>query len=253
MLAVSKRLPLVFLLGLLAGVGGESLLYFQGQCVSAERALREDFRVVLFLPRELEGGKEKILEEQLRSLDGVADVEIISRAAALARLKLIEPELVESVVLVGDNPLLPAFEVRLAGESLGHIEDWINQALRLGDWADIRYKEAEVEAILKAQFYGRFLSLVLSALVCLVAAMALAALWSSGSATLAGGRRQIQGPFKSAAVASAGAAFAGVSVYFMLLPMRQLSAWWAWPSAGSQVALVFGAAVVGWALGGDGD
>ncbi|MBI3552337.1 MAG: hypothetical protein HY077_07450 [Elusimicrobia bacterium] len=248
MTAGPKRFVPLFLLGLTAGVAGESLLFLERQCESVERALRDDFRVVLFLRKEPEEGKRKILEEELRSLPQVDEVRGITRAEALANLRRADPELVESVVLVGDNPLHSAFEVRLDDAGLLRIEEWISSAQGLADWGDIRYKPSQVEAILQAQFYGRFLGLALSAIVCLAAAMALGWVWTAGRRARGWGRRELAHCAVHSLLAAAGAALGGGLVFLLVLPMRQLSPWWSWPAAGAQAALLACAAVGGWTL-----
>jgi cell division protein FtsX len=251
-----KRLFLASLLGLAAGLGGETLLFLAGQCGRIETSLRDDFKVVFFLRADLDEGKRKIIEEQFRAFPEVEDVRGISKQEALTDLKRTDPELVDSIILVGENPLQNAYEVRLGEAGVARLQDWLGRAQELADWADIRYKPSEVEAILRVQFYGRFLSLALSAIACLIGAMALGGLWSTG-------RRGGRGSFKlraelahcglHAALGAAGAAVGATVVFMMVLPMRQLSSWWAWPSSASQLGLAVGAAVIGWALCADGD
>jgi hypothetical protein len=244
----SERVFLTFLFGLAAGLGGESLLFLDRQCASLETSLREDFRVVLFMRKEPEEGKRRIIEEQLRALPDVEDVRGVSRAEALAALRRSDPALVESIVLVGDNPLHSAFEVRLGSAGLGRLEDWIGSAQPLADWSDIRYKPAQVEAILQAQFFGRFLGVALSAVVCIAGAMALLWLWSLGGSKGRGfwNQREMASGVLHAGSAAAGAALGGGIVFLLVLPMRQLSPWWAWPAAGAQAALAACAAAAGW-------
>jgi len=251
-----KRLFLASLLGLSAGLGGESLLFLEGQCGRIETSLRDDFKVVLFLRNDLDEGKRKILEEQLRAFPEVEDVRGVSKQEALANLKRADPELVDSIILVGENPLHSAYEVRLGEAGIGRLEDWLSRAQELADWADIRYKPSEVEAILRVQFYGRFLSLALSAIACLVAAMALGGLWSTGRRGGRGGfkgRAELAHSGLHAIMGAAGAAVGACAVFLMVLPMRQLSSWWAWPSSSSQMGLAVCAAVIGWVLCVDGD
>lgn len=247
--AGSRRTFLILLTGLAAGIGGESLLFLQRQCLRAEHALRDDFRVILFLRKDLEPSKQKILEEQLRAMPEVEDARGISSQEALETLRRADPELVESVVLVGDNPLQPAYEVRLAEAALGRLEEWISRAQSLADWADVRYKPAEVEMILQAQFYERFLSLALSAIACLIGAMALAALLALGRPPRGEpAARRGPAPARQALVCAASAALGAGLIFLLVSPMRHVSAWWAWPAAPSQAWLLLGAGVVGWVL-----
>ena len=155
---VRSRLALSILVGLIAGLGGETLLFLQRQCRLVEESMREDFRVLLFLKDDLDEGRQKVLEERLRALPDVDDVRAVSRQEQLAALKREDPELVESVALLGDNPLTPAFEVSLGEAGVSRVAQWLSQAQPLADWADARYKPAQVQAILQAQFYRQALA-----------------------------------------------------------------------------------------------
>jgi hypothetical protein len=240
-----SRLSLCVLLGLVAGLGGETLLFMQRQCRVVEESLRDDFRVLLFLRADLDDGKQKVLEERLRSLPDVDDVRGVSRQEQLAALKKDDPELIESVALIGDNPLMPAFEVRLGEAGIAKIAQWLTQAQPLADWADVRYKPAQVQAILQAQLYARFLDLALAALVCLGAALALAGIWSAGRA----GSLLLRREGALAALLTALGAVGGVGlVCLMVLPLRSVAPWWGWPTVGGQLALLAGSSAAGWVL-----
>src|SRR5688500_11566133 len=103
------------------------LLFLERQCAKVESVLKEDFRVVLFLKEDPAPGREKVLAEQLLGLPGVQDARFISRQEALAELRRDEPELVESALLLSDNPLLPAFEVKLDDDNLARAPQWISE------------------------------------------------------------------------------------------------------------------------------
>jgi hypothetical protein len=241
-----SRLALCALVGLLAGFGGETLLFVQRQCRAVEAGLREDFRVMLFLSSDMDAGKQKVIEEQLRALPDVDDVRSVSRQEQLSELRRDDPELVDSVALIGDNPLMPAFEVRLGEGGVAKIAQWLAQAQPLADWADVRYKPAQVQAILQAQFYARFLDLALAALVCLAAALALAGVWVMGKHHGHGAWRRHG--FTAAAVSAAGAAAGGALVGVMVLPLKALAPWFSWPTLGGQLALLLAAGSAGWVL-----
>ena len=242
---MAKRLILALLLGLAAGWAGETLLLLERHCTQAERLLREDFAVLLFLKEEPEASRQKVLAEKLLALPRVAAACYVSSQEALSRVRRADPELVESVTLVGDNPLQPAYEVRLT--SLERLEEWLSQAQALADWADIRYKPAQVKAALQAGFYASFLNLAWSALLCLGGLMAAAALWASRRGGLS--RRGALAALSSAAGAGCGAVLASLAAW----PIRAVSPWWAWPSGGCQALLLLGAAAAGWVLCGSGE
>lgn len=246
-----RRALLAFAFGLIGGLGGQALLFLEKQCLKIEGALISDFRILLFLGAELDAGRLKVIEEGLWAIPDVAEVRVVSKQEALSALRLREPELVESIALVSDNPLKPAYEVRLARRSLSRVPQWIAQAQGVAPWADVRYKPAQVEAILQAQFYGYFIQLALSAMACVTALMVLGGLWPSGKA---GGKAWTGPGGRWEAIAAAGLAagvggMAGAAVTsLMVLPMRLLTPWWAWPSAAKLAVLLVGVSAAGGAL-----
>ena len=253
----TARLSSAVLLGLLAGLGGETLLFLERQCWRIEETLRRDFRVVLFLKGEPPETRLKVVEERLLALPDVDEVRYISARDALAALHRQEPELVDAVTLVGENPLQPAFEVRLDGEGIARLPEWIAQAEPAGDWADIRYKPAQAQALLQARFYGHFLSLVFSASLLAAGGLGLLGVWTLARrprawAALAHGGLRAAAASAGTAAASAGGAAAGAALAaLMALPMRLYTPWWAWPSGPRQLFLGLGAALAGWVLCGN--
>src|ERR1035437_7193746 len=167
----------VFLFAATAAMAGQTLILAEGQCRRLETALRDDFRVVLFLRGPLEDSKRLVLEEKLRAQPEVADVRYVSPEEGLAALRREDPELVDSVALVGENPLPGAFEIRPAPEALPRVAAWIDSVSAFADWSDVRWKPAQLEAILRARLYGPWLRLTLSTLFCAAAALALWALF----------------------------------------------------------------------------
>lgn len=229
-----------FAVGLLLGLGGEALLFLRGQGQAAEEALREDFRVVFFLKEDMPEGRLKVLEEQVRALPEVEEARAVTSREALAALRREEPELVESILLLKDNPLNPAVEVRLSPSALGGLLHWVEEAKALTDWADIRYKGSQVQAALQAQFYAHFIDLTARACACVLAALFLAWLWARREGTAAW-----KTPAAAAALSVLGAAAGAACVLAAALPMRELSPWWAWPQAAAQASLLLSAAAAG--------
>src|SRR4051812_33950795 len=123
-----SRFFLAFLFGVLAGLGGETLLFLERQCGRIEDVLREDFRLILFLNSDLEAGRQKVVEEQLRAMPQVQSARFVSRQEAISALRRDDPELVESVVSLAENPLNPSFEVKLRPGAIGSVADFIRGA-----------------------------------------------------------------------------------------------------------------------------
>src|SRR5437016_5956260 len=122
-----SRFFLAFLVGLLAGTGGETLLFIERQCGRAAELLRDDFKLILFLREELDGGRQKVREEQLRAMPDVENARYVSPQEAMAALRREDPDLVESVVSVSESPLSPAFEVKLRPAAIGRVGQWLEQ------------------------------------------------------------------------------------------------------------------------------
>lgn len=234
-----------FLVGAACGLGGATLLLLQRQCARVETSLREDFRVVLFLKSDLAEGPGKVLEEKLRALPSVEDVRAVSKRDALDALRREEPELVASLSFLSDNPLNPAYEVKLGPAALGRLPQWLEQAQDLNEWSDIRYKAAEVEAILQAAVFARFIGVALSGLVCLTAFLALAGLWSGRSWAP---NAKLWSHFDAAAVAGLGGAFGALAAVGFALPLKAAAPGWAWPSGWQHAAVLLCAATSGWVL-----
>lgn len=238
----SSRVLAAFLVGLIAGLVGETLLFLERQSAKIESVLVDDFRVVLFLKSDPEAGRERVLEEQLLGLPGVLEARYVSRRDALAALRRDEPDLVESALLLSDNPLLPAFEVKLDEDSLARVGQWVVEAQDVADWADVRYKSGQVQAALQAQFYRHTINIVLSAAVCAASLLLLTGLWPAGRVVAR--RHEWESGLSAAAGGLAGAGLTGLVV----LQVRMLTPWWAWPSAPRQFLLAAGASALGWIL-----
>ncbi len=239
-MGAKSRAAWVFAFAAAAALAGQTLLLVERQCSRLETALREDFRVVLFLRGPLEDSKRLVLEEKLRAQPEVADVRYVSPEESLASLRRDDPELVDSVALVGENPLPGAFEVRPAPEALAHLAAWIGSAEGLADWSDVRWKPAQLQAVLRARLYGRWLRLALSSLLCAAAALALWALLGS----LNGPARDRRLPWAGALGGAAGLALAA----FVAWPLRRDGLLWAEPAAWTQAAVVAACAALGWSL-----
>ena len=239
-----SRAAWVFALAAAAGLAGQTLLFVESHCSRLAAALRDDFRVVLFLaaPARSEGGRLKILEEKIRSQPEVIEVRFISADEAYAALKRDDPELAESVALVGDNPLPAAFEVRPSAEALTHLGAWLDGARRLADWSDIRYKSGQLQSLLRLRFYAYLLRVTLSALLCLISGLGLALLYTAARAPAAAQTRSL------AAWAGLGGVCGMVLAVLIAWPLRRDELLWAWPTLPAQAALLTLCVSLGWSL-----
>lgn len=236
MTAKSSRLFVLSACALLGGLLGESLLFLERQSGKAAELLLADFRAVVFLKPGVGEDRVKVVSDKLRALGSIEDLRYVSRDEAFAGLRRADPELVDSIALLGENPLQPAIEARFAEGSVGRTAQWVESAYSLGEVSEIRYKSAQVRAILQAQFYRHFLRLILDMALLIVAIVLAYTLWSAGPShpDRENGVRAF-----SAAVGAAGGMMAA---YLLVWPLRGLYAWWAWPSISSQALLLIGAA-----------
>jgi hypothetical protein len=236
----NARAAWVFAFAAAAALAGQTLLFVEGQCRRLEAALRDDFRVVFFLRGALEESKRVVLEEKLRASPDVAEARYVSPEESLATLKRSDAELVDSVAFVGDNPLPGAFEIRPNSDALPRLATWIDSAEGLADWSDVRWKTAQLQAILRARLYAHWLRVTLSALFCSAAALALWALFGSLSPAAREARLVWAGAFGGAA---------GLAVSALVAwPLHRDGLLWAWPAAWTQVATIAACGTLGWSL-----
>jgi hypothetical protein len=239
-MGAKARASWVFAFAAAAALAGQTLLLVEGQCRRLESALRDDFRVVLFLHGPMDDSKRLVLEEKLRAQTEAAEVRYVSPDDGLAALRRDDPELADSVALVGENPLPGAFEIKPSAEALPRLAAWIDGVSALADWSDVRWKPAQLQAILRARLYGHWIRLTLSTLFCAAAALALWARFGP----LRGHARDRRLPWAGALGGAAGLAFAALVAW----PLRRDGLLWAWPPAWTQAAAVAACAALGWSL-----
>ncbi len=224
-----RRFGAAYALGSILGLMGASLLFLENSCRSIESSLLEEFRIIAFLKPDLDEGRRLIVEEKLGALPDVAQTRFVSPQQSLDALKKEDPDLAESLALVGENPLPGAFEVRLDPEAVSRVSQWVLEAYGLTELADIRYQPVLVQAILQVQFYSRFLALVRGAALSLGVALLLGSMWLSGPkrAESGAGESSSEAAGVSWAVSAVGLAmglFSGAGLSYLLIsPIRQLS------------------------------
>jgi hypothetical protein len=238
-MSARSRAAWLFALGAGIGLAVSTLLFLERQSVRLEASLREDFRVIFFLRGAVDEPRVRVLEERLLAAPEAAEVRYVPPAAALETLRREDPELVEAVALVGDNPLPGSFEVRPAPEALATLPRWIAESARSGDWSDVRHKPGQLQAVLQARFYGRLLRLVLDTLLCLAAGLVLAAL-ASVRATAPSPAR-----LRDGAAALAGTAAGVLLATAVAWPLKRHDLLWAWPAPGALVVLLAAGAALG--------
>lgn len=229
---MKERTLFLVLACFLAGLTGEAILQLESQSRGVENQLLEDFRIILFLKPNLPEGRLKVVEEKLGALEGVESLRYVSAEESLEQLLEAEPELARSAAALGGNPLPASFEARPSASAMTRVARLSDEMLELSDIADVRYKPHQLRAILKAQYYGRFLRLLLNAAFCLAGFAAAAGLWSL--------REGAPRPRPAEAALAAGAATLGmISCALLIYPMRELAPG-AWPGFFIQFMLLAG-------------
>lgn len=241
-MGAKARTAWVFAFAAASALAAQTLLLVERQCARLESALSDDFRVVFFLRGAPEESKRAVLEEKLRAQPEASEVRYVSPEDGLAAVRHEDPDLVDAVALVGDNPLPGAFEIKPAPESLARLAVWIGAVQSLADWSDVRWKPAQLQAILRARLYGHWLRLTLSTLLC---AAAMLALWALGSSLNVGDRESSAGLAVAGALGgAAGLAFAALAAW----PLRRDGLLWAGPPPWTQAAITAACGMLGWSL-----
>jgi len=241
-MGAKARAAWVFAFAAAVALAAQTLILVERQCRSLETALSDDFRVVLFLRGPMEEGKRAILEEKLRALPEAADVRYVPPEEGLAAVKREDPDLVDAVALVGENPLPGAFEIKPTAPTLPRLPNWLLSVQPLADWSDVRWKPAQLQAILRARLYGHWLRLALSTLLCAAAALAL---WALGTTPHARRRESVAGlTFAGGFGGAAGLAFSTLVSW----PLRRDGLLWSAAPLWTQAAVAGACAVLGWSL-----
>ncbi|MBI5596467.1 MAG: hypothetical protein HY928_10305 [Elusimicrobia bacterium] len=123
--------------GLLGGLFTESLLVMLAQARRLEAALSEDFRVVAALESAVDSESRGVAEERLLALAGTESAAYVSAEEAVERLSSRDPSLSQSVAVVGENPIPGFFEVKLAGEHVAQVADWVKAAEAVPELSEI--------------------------------------------------------------------------------------------------------------------
>ncbi len=239
-MSAKSRAVWIFAVAALAALTVQSLLIVEGQCRRLESALSDDFRVVFFLHGPIEDAKRLVIEEKIRADPEAAEVRYVSPEEALASLKREDPDLVDSIAFVGNNPLPGAFEIRPSAKVLTRLAAWIGSLQAVGSWSDVRWKPAQLQAILRARLYAHWLRLILSTIICGAAALTLWVLWIS----LYGHGRDRRLVWAGALGGIAGLAIAALFAW----PLRRDLLLWAWPPIWTQFVVVAACAVLGGCL-----
>lgn len=234
-------------LGFLAGTAGEGLLFTWAQSREIQETLSTDFRLLAFVPGDVAPERRDVIRELLEGDPDVVEARFVSKDQALAALGERDPELARSAAVLGRNPLPSAFELRLTVEGLGRLGDLARVAEKIPEISRIEYKSQQARAILEAQAYRKFVAVVLS--LCLwVLALGAAYLVIPGLAAPEEVLRWLRDAAPAMAWGVIGAALGMGAVLALSIPIRPNASFWAWPPLWGQAAVAAAGALCGWML-----
>lgn len=216
------------------------------QCRQVESSLSEDFRVLAFLKSDLSPSKAKVLEEEVRALPEVADVQYLSSDSALSYLKERSPEMIQSVSVLGENPLDAVMEIRLLPDALPGLAQWIDNASKISELSDLRYKPLQAKAILQARFYRHFLELAMSLAALPWFLGAAMGLWSTCQGLASSDMLTV---FLSRLAIAAVGALAGMGVIYAVIAPANSAILLLWPTLKSQIGLFMSGMAGGFWIG----
>ncbi|MFH1619171.1 MAG: permease-like cell division protein FtsX [bacterium] len=243
---VRKGYRVVFLITLCGGLLADSVLFMARQLGEVRSLLEDDFKVLVISTGKISKDKAGVMEEKIRALPGVSAVTYIGGDRRLKKLEETDPDLVQSMVLLGSNPMPDTFEVRVEEKVLGDVYSWAETVREVRGVANVRYKPFQAYAILQTIFYERFLKLSLSLAGVFLAFLGIMTLtyrspWHNLLPELK------NNPWWG--VSGAAGAFAAVFIcFFAVYPIRYLSPLWAWPRLIWHTAIVLAGAFSGWVL-----
>jgi hypothetical protein len=234
-----QRLAAFFSLGLVLGFTGGALLLLEAHCRAFEQSALKEFRVLAFLKRDAgaAGGAWKVEEERLRALPDVTDARFVAPEDSLAALKREDPELFDSVALVGENPLPAAVELTLAPDGIARLPQTVAEAYSSENVVDVRYPVSAASAILHARFYGHFIGLAVHASLTAAALAVLGGLWFGRAGA----------PLETLWTGLGAAAGEGFAL-LLALPMRKHALWWDAPKTWQILLWAAACAGAAWAL-----
>lgn len=249
---MKRRFSAAFLLGILLGLGGETLLLSAHASWRLERALSKDFHALFFIPSNASEPEISALDQKLTALPGVLSVHFVSKEESLSFLKSEDPRLMEELSLFSQNPMDPAFAVSLRRSALSSFPDWLEKARAAAHWSDIGYQDEEIKSILRLTLYARFFMVSLMSLLCVAAVIGVLGVFIPMVARLKRDRGRIAEILslnaRTWAIAGLGVIFGAAFSAFFAFPLAKISPWWSWPSLASQGLLLISAALSGGSL-----
>ena len=166
------------LLGLLAGLWTSQLFFLLRECRTVSKHLESDFEIILFLKDPVSPARIKTLQEQLQNHPWVSEVHFMDKPAALEQFEEAHPDLKESVLFIGENPLPASLHLRPNLDGMKKIHLWTQEFGALPEVEQVQYKSQQAKAILQLQLYIHSTQVILLSCSCILVLGGFVSLWN---------------------------------------------------------------------------
>lgn len=246
---MKRRFSAAFLLGIILGLGGETLLLSKTASRRFADNLSKDFRVLFFMPENSSPQTLLSAQKSVGAITGTQSSVLISPAKALSILKQADPELAQNLSFLPTNPIEPIIEATLNKKGLLSFQSWMAQAAAQQKWTEIRYQPEELRSILRLGLYLRFLTVALTALLCLSSLLlVLGVIFPLMVFSKRSPRKMIELLSLSAktfGICLVGVCLGGIFSAAFAWPLGRAVEWWMWPSLVAQAIFIIPAALSG--------
>lgn len=235
---MKRRFSAALLLGIILGLGGEALLLSKAAVSHFSGNLKNSFRVLFFMPEK--SSAQTLLEAQksIMNVSGTKSATPISQEKALSLLKKTDPELAQNLSFLSQNPIEPAIEATLTEQGLLSFSSWMDKASSIGKWTETRYQPEYLKSILRLELYLRFISVSLTALLCLAALIVILGVLLPLMTLSKHSPHKIAGflslSAKTFGVSMMGVCLGGIFSISFAIPLARAVSWWIWPSLFTQ-------------------
>jgi cell division protein FtsX len=234
---------LVFAVALIA----EMLIFINAQSGKLAEKLSDDFSLLLIAENGYSQSAMENLRIDIENVPGVEKAVFTGKKQLLERLKQEDPQLVDSVLSTGGNPLPDTWEVKVRTDYLLNLEDIAASLLVFDGVADVQYKKQEAWAVRHLLFYKHLTAVALSIAGVVFIVFVIIVLAHENSVTAAFSAFTTGDlPFVLSGIVAGAAALMATVVF--LYPVKAESLFWSWTSPAAQTLFIICCAFVSWAL-----
>ena len=234
---------IVFAAALLA----EMLIFVNAQAGKLADEVSKDFTLLLTADSKMSESALDNVKINIENLPGVERVVFISKKDMLERIKQEDPQLVDSVLSSGKNPLPDTWEAKVSVDSMLNLESLAASMLVFDGVTDVQYKKQEAWAVRHLLFYKQLTSVALlfASFSCFMFVFIVLAHENSVSDAF---QALLTSDFS---FFSAGF-FAGIAALVLttifLYPVKTESMFWSWTSPLAQILFLLCCSMFSWGL-----